>query len=261
MKNICNDLTMEQEELETIVSGLDEKQWLMQTACDLWTIKDEIIHLAYFDDRAAFAARDPEGFSQHLKEDIGRDFSGMAAHIENASAGKSTGEILQWWKEQRSILLEELGKLHSKDRLPWYGPPMSALSFATARLMETWAHGQDIYDVLKIERTNTDRLRHIAHLGVRTLGWSYMNRGLVMPEEDVRVELKAPSGEIWEWGPENCENKITGPAEDFCLIVVQRRHVADTRLIVEGKVAKEWMLIAQCFAGLASEGPEPGTLP
>jgi uncharacterized protein (TIGR03084 family) len=155
-------------------------------------------------------------------------------------------------------MLEALLKCDPRDRLPWYGPPMSALSFATARLMETWAHGQDVFDTLRIRRTPTDRLRHIALLGVKTFGWTYMNRGLPVPEEPVRVSLAAPSGDIWAWGPEDAANLVSGPAEDFCLVVVQRRHVDDTTLSVKGATARDWMEKAQCFAGPPVDGPKPG---
>lgn len=155
-------------------------------------------------------------------------------------------------------MLETLAAHNPKDRLPWYGPPMSALSFTTARLMETWAHGQDIFDALGLRRAPTDRLRHIAHLGVTTFGWSYINRGLYVPRIHVRVKLVAPSGALWTWGPEDALERITGPAEDFCLVVVQRRHIDDTRLESSGDGARDWMLKAQCFAGPPSDGPEPG---
>jgi uncharacterized protein (TIGR03084 family) len=135
---------------------------------------------------------------------------------------------------------------------------MGALSFATARLMETWAHGQDVFDTLHIRRTPKDRLRHIAELGVRTFGWTYSNRGLQIPEDPIRVKLKGPSGDLWTWGPEDGENLISGPAEDFCLVVVQRRHVDDTALEVTGGVARDWMEKAQCFAGPPAQGPKPG---
>ncbi|HMK65341.1 MAG TPA: maleylpyruvate isomerase family mycothiol-dependent enzyme, partial [Thermodesulfobacteriota bacterium] len=134
----------------------------------------------------------------------------------------------------------------------------SALSFATARLMETWAHGQDVFDALRLKRVNTDRIRHIAHLGVTTFGWSYRNRGLEVPQKSVRVELTAPSGELWTWGPEESSEKITGPADDFCLVVTQRRHLADTALEAKGNVAVDWMSKAQCFAGPATNGPKAG---
>jgi uncharacterized protein (TIGR03084 family) len=124
--------------------------------------------------------------------------------------------------------------------------------------METWAHGQDVFDTLGIVRTPKDRLRHIAHLGVKTFGWTYINRGLEVPPNPVLVELSAPSGDLWSWGPEDAQNRITGPVQDFCLVVVQRRHVDDTALEVTGDTARDWMLKAQCFAGPPVNGPAPG---
>jgi uncharacterized protein (TIGR03084 family) len=169
-----------------------------------------------------------------------------------------TEELMGWWRRERTKMLEAYAAVGRKERLPWYGPPMSALSHATARLMETWVHGQDILDALRIRRINTDRLRHVAHLGVTTFGWSYTNRGLEVPQTQIRVELTAPSGDIWAWGPESGSEKISGPAEDFCLVVAQRRHVDDTHLEVVGEAAHDWMLKAQCFAGPPTDGPKPG---
>jgi uncharacterized protein (TIGR03084 family) len=135
---------------------------------------------------------------------------------------------------------------------------MSARSKVTARIMETWAHGQDVADTLGIRREPTDRLRHVAHIGVTTFGWSHVNRGLEVPDTPVRVELTGPSGDLWTWGPEDAAQSVRGPAEDFCLVVVQRRHVEDTSLAVSGDVARNWMLIAQAFAGPPVTGPGPG---
>jgi uncharacterized protein (TIGR03084 family) len=132
---------------------------------------------------------------------------------------------------------------------------MSKRSFLTARLMEAWAHGQDVVDAVGAERPPTDRLRHVAQLGVITRGWSYRNRGLEPPAGDVRVELSAPSGDMWTWGDADVEDSVTGPAEDLCLVVTQRRHVDDTRLAVRGPLAREWMECAQAFAGPATNGP------
>jgi uncharacterized protein (TIGR03084 family) len=257
MQTICRDLKAEHEELEGILSDLSESEWEYPTPFLNWRIKDEIRHLAYFDDRAALAATDPEAFGRHLDEVL-KDFAAFEKELEQIGLEMSPGELMEWWRRQRGIMLEALAECDPKDRLPWYGPPMGALSFATARLMETWAHGQDIFDTLKIRRTPTDRLRHIAHLGVKTFGWTYMNRGLEVPQTPVRVELKAPSGQTWTWGPEDARERISGPAEDFCLVVVQRRHVEDTRLSVAGGTARDWMLKAQCFAGPPVDGPAPG---
>jgi uncharacterized protein (TIGR03084 family) len=136
---------------------------------------------------------------------------------------------------------------------------MSARSFATARIMEVWAHGQDIFDALQIRREPTDRLQHIAHMGVATFGWSFMNRQMEIPDAEVRVELRAPSGDRWTWGPENATNQIKGSAQDFCLVITQRRNVVDTQLAVTGDTAAQWMTIAQAFAGPPADPPEPGS--
>jgi uncharacterized protein (TIGR03084 family) len=170
----------------------------------------------------------------------------------------SHSELLGWWRKERNALLEALSKKGPKDRLPWYGPSMSALSFATARLMETWAHGQDVVDAVKATRPPSDRLRHIAHLGYVTFGWSFMNRQMEVPQDPVRLELTSPSGVQWTWGPEEASNIVRGSAEGFCLVVTQRRHFQDTDLMVNGPTAEKWMSLAQCFAGPPTMGPSPG---
>ena len=160
--------------------------------------------------------------------------------------------------EQHRDELEAAGRtLTNETRVEWYGPSMGSKSFLTARLMEVWAHGQDICDTVGATRTPTDRLRHIAQLGVITRGWSYIVRGELAPEGEVRVELTAPSGDQWAWGPEDAPAGVTGPAEDFCLVVTQRRHVDDTDLTVTGETAHDWMTKAQAFAGGATAGPSP----
>jgi uncharacterized protein (TIGR03084 family) len=130
---------------------------------------------------------------------------------------------------------------------------MSVRSFVTARIMETWAHGQDIADTLSVNRAPTDRLRHVAHLGVSTRNWSYVVRGLPPNQAPVIVELAGPSAPTWRWGPDEAEDRVDGTALDFCLVVTQRRHWQDTGLRVRGEAAREWMTIAQAFAGRATE--------
>lgn len=159
------------------------------------------------------------------------------------------------------MMISAFEKLDPKDRLPWYGPSMSAKSFATARLMETWAHGQDVADTLAVRRTPSDRLKHIAHLGIVTFGWSFATNGLDVPALPVRVELDAPSGDVWSWGPDGADNVVRGTAEEFCLVIVRRRHVDDTNLDIRGEVAFQWMSVAQAFAGPPEKCPEPGSFP
>ena len=166
--------------------------------------------------------------------------------------------VMEYWGREREALVDALAAKGPKDRIPWVGPNMSVRSKATARIMETWAHAQDVVDTLGIERGPTNRLRHVAHIGVTTFGWSHVNHGLEVPDVAVRLELIGPSGDLWTWGPEDASDSIKGQAEDFCLVVVQRRHVGDTLLEVKGDVARNWMLIAQAFAGPPVDGPKPG---
>ena len=257
MKEICTDLAKEYDELDAVVAALDESGWNRMTPAEGWTIKDQIRHIAFYDERAVLAVTEPEAFAQHLAE-ISKDPQGRLEALEKADKDLAGAEVLLGWRQIRRVLLDVLLPLDRKARLPWYGPPMSAMSFATARIMETWAHGQDVADALGIDRVPTDRLRHVAHLGIATFGWSFINRGLKVPDSQVRVEVTSPSGELWTWGPVGAENTVRGPAEDFCLVVVQRRHPDDTRLVIEGPAARQWMSIAQTYAGLPGSGRKPG---
>jgi uncharacterized protein (TIGR03084 family) len=257
MKKICTDLAQEYEELDAIVAALDDSGWNVMTPAAGWTVKDQIRHLAYYDGRARLAVTEPEAFEHHLA-DITRDPEGYLETLETVGRQLAPAELLTWWRQERRALLDALNPLDRKDRLKWYGPPLSALSFVTARIMETWAHGQDVADALGIERVPTDRLRHIAHLGVATFGWSFVNRQMEVPDSPVRVEITGPAGDLWTWGPDTAADTVRGPAEDFCLVVVQRRNAADTRLVVEGATARQWMSLAQTYAGLPGAGRKPG---
>ena len=137
---------------------------------------------------------------------------------------------------------------------------MSAASSLTARIMETWAHTQDIADALGVTREPTDRLRHVAHIGVGARAFSYAVHGET-PAAEIRIELTGPDGTPWTWGPADAEDRVTGPALDFCLLVTQRRHRDDLALVIEGPAAAEWMSIAQAFAGAAGTGRSPGGQP
>jgi uncharacterized protein (TIGR03084 family) len=132
---------------------------------------------------------------------------------------------------------------------------MSVASSATARLMETWAHGRDVYDALGVGHPDSPGLRSVAHLGITTFGWAFGVNELPGPEEPLRVELLSPQGdEQWVWGPADAVNQVSGPAEDFVLTVTQRRRWTDTALIAHGPVATRWMDIAQAFAGAPGRG-------
>jgi len=260
MKSTCRDLKLEYDALDAIVSGLKESEWNKITPFYGWTIQDEISHIAYFDEAAKLSATSEELFKKHMAKMLEgiTDYDDVHKKVNAVGGSMSVPDLLSWWRKERALLIEAYQKRDPKDRLPWYGPTMSAKSSATARLMETWAHGQDVVDALKIKRPATERLKHIAHIGVTTFGWSFKNRGMEVPEKKVRVELTGPSGDLWTWGPEDAKDIIRGPAEDFCLVVTQRRNPTDTNILARGDVAEKWMKMAQAFAGPPENGPAPG---
>jgi uncharacterized protein (TIGR03084 family) len=254
VRDALDDLAAEQDALDRIVADLPDQAWETETPARPWRIRDQITHLAFFDERAALAARDPDAFTAELDR-ITDVESFLRRHLETG-AGLSPAALLAWWREARRGLLDALASRGPDDRLPWYGPPMRAESSAAARLMETWAHGQDVVDALGVTRPVTDRLFRVADLGVRTFSWSFTVRGLEVPSRKVRVELTGPSGRSRVWNPDESES-VTGDLEEFCLVVTQRRHVDDTRLRIDGPVARRWMEIAQVFAGPPGPGRPP----
>ncbi len=258
MTTICADLKNELEDLDAIVSPLDEAAWNTPTPAEGWCVRDQIIHIGGTDRTAAVAAGEPERFQTEF---LDADRSERTKRLEAETASLSGAEVLTWWRSGYQSLLAMFLQLDAKTRIPWFGPPMSAVSFATARLMETWAHGQDVADALNVDRPATECLRHVAHIGVLARPFSYSVNNMVVPDATIRVELVSPAGAFWSWGDEEAANRVYGDALDFCLAVTQRRHLTDTDLRVEGAAAEEWMSIAQTFAGPAGSGREPGQFP
>jgi uncharacterized protein (TIGR03084 family) len=246
------DLAAEGAALEAVVAGLEDTAWLMPTPAEGWTIAHTIGHLAWTDGQAEQAARDPEAFRQAAAAAADT----LTRAVDDAAAeGATTApeQLLARWQAARAALAEALTSLPADTKLPWFGPPMSVASMATARLMETWAHGLDITDALGLPPTVSSRLRHVAHIGVRTRDFAFAQRGLPVPEEPFHVELTAPDGSTWTWGPEDAAQRVTGPALDFCLRVTRRRHRADLALRATGADADRWLDIAQAFAGPPGE--------
>ena len=253
---LIDDLNAEHGALDAVVEGIREDEWDRPTPAPGWRVRDQIGHLAFFDQRAHMAITDPDAFVAERDAAL-QDFDSFG-ELAGQLGREHTGLLLlSAWRTARALSLDAIGAVPDGTRIQWYGPPMSALSFATARLMETWAHGQDVVDALDASRPPTDRLRHIAYLGFSTRGWSYVVRGQDAPSEPVWVELTLPSGAVWSAGDDAAPDRVRGSAEDFCLVVTQRRNVADTSLAVEGPLATEWMAIAQCFAGGPTTGPAP----
>lgn len=256
---ICADLRAEHDALEAVVAPLDDAGWDTPTPAAGWRVRDQIGHLTYFDRVGLLAATEPDAFERHRDAALA-DLEAFGQATEALGRELTGTALLTAWRDARADMLDAFTTLDPSARVPWYGPPMGARSFVTARLMETWAHGQDVVDALGAgaQRPPTDRLRHIAHIGVRTRGWSYRVRGLDAPDGDVLVALDPPDGgERWVWG-DSATDSVTGTALDFCLVVTQRRHLADTDLVVAGPLAASWMAIAQAFAGGPGRGRQPG---
>jgi uncharacterized protein (TIGR03084 family) len=257
LQTVVADLAGETDSLVTILARLGTADWSAPTPAEGWTIRDQVTHLAFFDDATLLAMNDPSAFAGQRAEllALGAGFPDAVAARYRHLAGE---QCLAWFSRSRAALLAAYRGVDPNTRLPWYGPDMGPASSATGRLMETWAHGQDVADTTGERREPAKRLRHVADLGVRTFAFCFRLRGRPVPAVPIRVELDAPGGELWTWGAAAAEDRVTGTALDFCLVVTQRRNVADTSLRVTGSAAAEWIMIAQAFAGAPTDGRPAG---
>lgn len=255
--SLLADLHAESTLLDDLVSDLGQHRWQHETPAVGWTIAHQIAHLAWTDEKALLAATDTAGFQEELA-DAAADPEGYVERGARAGARAEPAQLLDRWRRGRAELAHALETQPTGSRIPWYGPPMGVSSMVTARLMETWAHGQDVLDTLGVARLPATRQRHIAWLGVRTRDFAYRVHGRTPPEEEIRVELTGPDQQVWSWGDEDASQRVTGPALDFCFVVTRRRSVSDTELRAEGDDARQWLTIAQAFAGPPGPGRRPG---
>ncbi|QIP39153.1 wyosine base formation domain-containing protein [Rhodococcus erythropolis] len=210
LQTFIDDLRAEGESLDALVADLPEEKWATMTPAEGWSVAHQIGHLHWTDSAAILAITDPDGFAEQLKA----AFVNPAGFVDDGAAEQAArppAELLADWRAGRTALVEALTAAPSGTKFPWYGPPMGGVSMATARLMETWAHGQDVADALGVERAPTARIKNIAHLGVRTRNFAYSVNEKTPPADDFRVELTAPDGSLWTWGPEDAPQKVTGP--------------------------------------------------
>ena len=257
LDELLDDLKAESARIWNGGSGLDDAAWATPTPATGWSVATPVAHLLWTDVVAVVAATDsPEGKDawDALVLRALEDPMGFVDQQALEVARLRPEALLARWGAAREALPRALKEYPEGQRMPWFGPPMSPTSMATARFMETWAHALDVYDALGLEPDVTDRIRHVAHLGVRTRNFSYSVHGLEAPAEEFRIELTAPSGDLWTWGPQDAAQSVRGSAYDFCLLVTQRVHRDDTDLAADGADAEQWLTIAQAFAGPAGEG-------
>jgi len=255
------DLIAEADELRAFLEALEPGDWEQETGFMGWTPWDVVAHLHYFDEVSMLSLQGVEAFTPARDELFAKVGKGLGnKQIAREKYGElAPAELLERWTDTCREMARQLGESDPKRRLPWFGPDMGVRMFTTARYMETWAHGQEIYDLKKVTRGYTDRIKNIATIGVKTFAWTFVNRKQEVPGPPPYVRLVAPSGEIWEWGEPSEDEVVRGEASDFCHVVTQGRNVADTPLEVVGPVASQWMAIAQCFAGGPVDPPAPGT--
>jgi uncharacterized protein (TIGR03084 family) len=250
---IVADLRAESDDLDALVTSVSTDRWTDSTPAPGWTIAHQIGHLLWTDRVALTSITDEVGFAKMLAAATADPVGFVDAGAEELATMPPT-ELLADWRVTRARLHDALLTVPDGHKLAWFGPPMSAASMATARLMETWAHGLDVADALGVVRHATDRLRSIAHLGVRTRDYAFVVNNLAPPSEPFLVELRGPGGDIWSWGPPGAAQRVAGSAEDFCFLVTQRRALSTLDVTADGADAQRWLTIAQAFAGPPGAG-------
>ena len=260
MMQQAQDFLDESTALHGLIAPLSDAALREPTAFKGWTIEDVITHLHVWNKAADLALQDGEAFRRWFGGAASAMQSGSMREFETAEMQGVAGQALvAEWADFATEMSQRFGEADPSARVAWAGPSMSVRSSISARLMETWAHGQEVYDLLGVERENGDRIRNIVVLGNNTFGWTYKVNGLPVPATVPHLVLTAPSGEVWTFNAESDDERIEGLAEEFCQVVTQTRNIADTNLSVTGPIATQWMAIAQCFAGGRETPPAPGT--
>jgi uncharacterized protein (TIGR03084 family) len=260
MQGLARDFRDESEALHALVAPLDDKALDQPTAFKNWTIATVIRHLHVWNLAAEMSLKADGSFERYYAGLAEKQKKGVKLpefEIEWLE-GLTGRKLVAAWKNGIASTAERFSGADPAARVKWAGPDMSVRSSLTARLMETWAHGQEVYDVLGKVRANGDRIRNIVVLGNNTYGWTFKVRGEEPPAPRPYLKLTAPSGEIWTYNDPSTDEVIEGLAEEFCQVVTQTRNIADTRLKVTGANSKNWMSKAQCFAGAAEPPPPPG---
>lgn len=250
-------LTAECDELDELLAGLDDQQWELPTPAPGWTIADQVAHLAATFKLAGLSPSDPEAF----RALVGRLDPDFSVNVDNAMRefrSDSPEVLFSRWQAERTAAVKALAAVPGDQLVPWLVNPLPPAILAMAGMMEAFAHGQDILDALGIRRSRTDRIKFLVAFAVRTWDFGYLARDEPRPAAEFGFDITAPSGDQWQFGPPDATQRISGPAEDFCLLVTRRRHRDDLAVTAVGPDAEHWLDIAQAYRGPAGEGRKPG---
>ncbi|MEV6909828.1 TIGR03084 family metal-binding protein [Amycolatopsis sp. NPDC051071] len=257
-RNVIKDLTTEGEQVDALVADLDGAGWALPTPATGWSVKHQIAHLSFIFKIAGLAAAEPQKFVELAKTSMARGFDAAVNAALDDYLGDPDEVVLARWRAERDAGIKALAAVPADQVVPWLVNPLPPAILACAGMMELFAHGQDVADALGVRPRRTDRLAYLVGFGVRVRDFGYEARGLTPPEQEFRFEITSPSGQLWAFGPEDSRQRITGSAEDFCLLITRRRHRDDLDVRAEGALADHWLDIAQAYRGPAGEGRRPG---
>ncbi|MDQ1404329.1 MAG: hypothetical protein QOG03_2645 [Actinomycetota bacterium] len=220
-RSILDDFEAEQTDLRDLLLTLAEDEWLTPTPAEGWDVRDTVSHLA---DTEEIAHDTATGGPRQLNTEAAAFDSGDAFTLSGVEKGRDLAgpDVLDWWWQAAAKNRAALGGLDTSARVPW-GLGMGWRAFVTARLMEHWAHGLDIHSATGRPAVDTDRLRHVAWIGINALPYAYGVVGVTPPAgRTLRFDLVGPNGDTWSIGPADATDTVSGPAGEWCRLAVQR---------------------------------------
>jgi uncharacterized protein (TIGR03084 family) len=245
MREILADLVAEQQSLDQSLQRSPDRDWKKRVDGTPTTVQDTIAILAWEEQHAAKALTGEASVLDEVEE-----YADFADHLRQAVAegnGKRPQEVIEWWRFARADVVSALYLNKPDDRVPWVGGDVSARTFATLRLAETWARGLGILTTLDKEIVDTPRLRHIAWLGWATLPYAFDLAGDEY-DDPIRVEVTGPAYARWVFGPDDASDVVRGAAGDWCRLVVGRPVPAkSSSLKATGPVAERALEVAGIF--------------
>jgi uncharacterized protein (TIGR03084 family) len=242
-------MAAEQDRLEAILADLDDAAWGAPSGAPGWTVSDVVLHLAQTEEavvttvtagptKAEWAAA-RKGDGDTLTDDLAEQF---------VRAERASGEVVfERWRRARRASVVALRAAEPEARFRWADAPLKPATLATTRLAEHWTHGLDVTEPLGIPFPDTDRLRHIAWLGHRSLPYAFVLEG--QEPHDLACELVGPNGDIWRYGPRTADSRVSGAAGAFCRVGARRLRAEDSGLVADGPYAVAALRVLRNYAG------------